>query len=243
MKTEIKTKLELGNVLVPVAIVILAASLFFSNGGFGEPKTVSVTGSAEKMVAPDKATVMISVETDGTSASSSQSANKAISDAVISSIKSLDVDKVETTSYSVQKRQEYEPLTGRYVDRGYRASHSISVETNSLDVVGSVIDAAVGSGANRVDNVVFSLSDMTEDRVREELLSEASMQAWGKASILSESLGSGVGGLRSVSESSFYVSPVYKGGFAELASADSATQVLPSEVQVTASVTAVFDLA
>ena len=42
---------------------------------------------------------------------------------------------------------------------GYRVSNILSIQTDNIDSAGNIIDAAVSSGANRVDTVSFQLSD------------------------------------------------------------------------------------
>jgi hypothetical protein len=39
---------------------------------------------------------------------------------------------------------------------GYRVSNLLSIQTEKIDSAGDIIDAAVSSGANRIDNVHFN---------------------------------------------------------------------------------------
>ena len=60
-------------------------------------------------------------------------------------------------------------------------SNILSIQTEKIDSAGSIIDSAVSSGANRVDNVSFQLSDDKMQRISDGLIAEAIEDATQKA--------------------------------------------------------------
>ena len=240
------------NILIPAAIVIVAIAVFFSGGtNIGSitvdndlTKTITTTGDTKISVAPDLVTVSFGVETEGETASESQSANSAISNKITSTISGFGIPSsdVKTTQLSVYPLREWNPETGEQIDAGFRTVHIITVETDRTDAVGELIDAAVGAGANRVDSIRFSLQEETEETLREELLDDAASEARGKADSIARGLGTTVLGVASASESSFGVSPVF--ARAEMFAMDEgATQVSEGEVEVSATVSVSFEIA
>ena len=57
----------------------------------------------------------------------------------------------------------------------------MSVQTDKVDSAGHIIDAAVSFGANRVDNVSFQLSDDTSQKISDDLIANAIIDATQKA--------------------------------------------------------------
>ena len=64
---------------------------------------------------------------------------------------------------------------------GYHVSNILSIQTDKIDSAGSIIDSAVSSGANRVDNVSFHLSDDKLQKVSDGLIADAIEDATQKA--------------------------------------------------------------
>ena len=49
----------------------------------------------------------------------------------------------------------------------------LSIQTEKIDSAGDIIDAAVSSGANRIDNVSFQLSDDKLEKISDDLIADA----------------------------------------------------------------------
>jgi hypothetical protein len=64
---------------------------------------------------------------------------------------------------------------------GYRVSNILSIQTDNIDSAGNIIDVAVSSGANRVDNVSFQLSDEKLQKIGDDLIADAINDATQKA--------------------------------------------------------------
>ena len=246
-------KTDTSKFLIPGAIVVVALAVFFSGGtNIGSitvdndlTKTITASGDAKVSVAPDLVTVSFGVETEGATASESQTANSLISNKITSTVSSFGIPSgdVKTTQLSVYPLREWNPETGEQIDAGFRTTHIITVETSKTEIAGELIDAVVKAGANRVDNIRFSLQEETEEQLRAELLDDAAKEARVKAESVARGLGTSVIGVSSASESSFGVSPFYARAESFAFDEGIATQVSQGEVEVSANVNVAFEIA
>jgi uncharacterized protein YggE len=109
---------------------------------------------------------------------------------------------------------------------------------------GQVIDAAIGAGANRVDAVVFFISQNRQQEIRDTLISDAIANAHQRANIAAEALGMTVSGVESATLNPIDF-PVFSVGVREssAAGADSISapiQILPGQQEVSTTVNVVF---
>ncbi len=228
-------------------LVLLAAALFFSLGerqivvsGDGSMNQVRVSGSAQKDVAPDKALVALGVSTEGKDAKQVQERSRAQMNQVMRALKDTGVrdDEIETTTYALYPFQEWDPLLGKSVDKGFRLDHTIMVTTTKLDGVGALVDAAVENGANTVQSIAFTLSDGKQRAVHAELLAKAAGDARERAAVIAESLGVALGKAVSVSELGF-VPPIF---YARSELAAEQTAISPRDVTVSVQVDVGFEI-
>ncbi|MFA5126152.1 MAG: SIMPL domain-containing protein [archaeon] len=217
-------------------------------GADGKPevKTMSVSGSVTKYVTPDKVDIVLSVETLDLSAQKSQSDNAVIADKVRKALSGIGVisSDIKTVSYSVNEDFEWNDYTRKSESIGYKTVNQIQVTLSDTAKAGTVVDAAVQAGANRVSSIAFGLSDKKELEVKKTALSEAATTAKTKAESIASGLGVSLGKVYSISESSYYYTPNYSSyEMAKDASAGSApTQVSAGDVEVTASVSVSFEI-
>jgi len=179
-----------------------------------EINDISVSGSAKLDVAPDEAQIFLRIETIADTAKEAQDKNSESASKVIASLK--DIGNIDTVGYHVEVVREWSSKTEKFVER------------------------AVSNGANNVDNIVFGLSKDKQKQVKDEVLSLAVKNAREKSQSLADGLGVGVGKVRSVSESSYDVIPLFAAR-AEM-SVDKSVPVQPSDVSVQADVRVVFEV-
>lgn len=164
-------------------------------------RTVSVQGECSVKVAPDRASVDVSVEKTAPDAAASVSFVSTKIDAARAEIAKLKLpDQVlETTHFSVYPHREWE--NNKSVMKGYRASQGLSVTTSQISKLGDVIAAATKAGLTTSGDFRPFLS--TEKRQAEYLkcLDVASKDALKKAQRLAESLNAKVGEVLTVQES------------------------------------------
>ncbi len=207
--------------------------------------TLYVSGSAVSSDNPDKVTISFSVETQDSSALVSQQQNAQITSAVRSALvaKGIASDDIETTGYSLYQEREYDPEYRRYIDKGFKTTHSMMVELSDISRAGEITDAAVSGGATTVGSVSFGLSDSRLEQLRLSALEAAAEDARKRADSIASGLGVSVSRVMSASEGYSY-SPVVR-GYALEDSAGSApsTEITPGDIRVTATVNVVFEIA
>ncbi|MBN1644616.1 SIMPL domain-containing protein [Candidatus Woesearchaeota archaeon] len=208
-----------------LAVVVVLSVLGFSaikpliqsTTGEGIPK-ISAQGDSELSIMPDEAIIRIKVETKEKTAKEAQDKNSEIMTVVQSALKRAGVasDDIESDQYNLYPYQEWDPVTRKSVQKGYRLYHTIKVTTSDLDKVGEFITVAVDAGADGVENVQFDLSDDKKAEVKKEALQQASQNAKEKAKAVADGLGVRLGELLSIQESSFNYGPVYRAMGAEM---------------------------
>lgn len=241
------------------ATSMVSASMPYYHGNYGGlASTISTSGTATTQVKPDKVSVTVGVETNGTTAQEATSKNADLMAQVIAALKGLGITdgQIATSNFNVYpvygynepvnvcKVMEGYPIPPEcYVNQeltGYRASNSVTV---TLDVQGSidagkVIDASVNAGANNVNGVYFFVSPDKQDEVRDSLTKEAIANARHRADVAAGAIGMKITGVQSVNLNDVYF-PVYSyyGGIAD---AQASTPIQPGEQQLTNTVSVVF---
>jgi uncharacterized protein YggE len=210
-------------------------------------RTASSTGSATASVSPDLVTVQFGVDTEAKTAQDAISSNSQMMNTVVSAVKNIGVskDEISTAGFSIYPVYEDsipDPKSGihKSILTGYRASNTLYVKTSKLSMAGNIIDSAVGAGANRVDNVSFSLSPEKEQSIQDDLLSKAVLNAKSRAEKAIDPLGQKIIGVKMVSLSEFNAPPppVYYGGIQSMA--EKSTPIFTSNQQVTTTVNITF---
>jgi uncharacterized protein YggE len=242
------------------AILIVSTAVFASldlsqQGAYGQQtsiipasreRTVSVTGSATGSVAPDLVTVQFGVDTEAKTAKDVITSNSQLMNDVVSAVQNSGVTKDEISTagfsiYPVYNDSVPDPSTGIHKTEltGYRASNTLYVKTTKLSLAGSIIDDAVGAGANRVDNILFSLSPDKQQSIQDDLLAKAVLNAKSRAEKAIDPLRQKIIGVKMVSLSEFNMSPVpmYYGA---MSMAGKATPVFAANQQVTTTVNVTF---
>jgi uncharacterized protein YggE len=227
-------------------------------GHAGTP-TVSTSGSASTKVQPDKFSVTVGVETNGTTAEEAAASNADLMDEVIAALRALGIseDQISTSNYSVYpvysvikdvnacRVMEGYPIPPEcysdHVITGYKASNSVTVtlDTDGQIGAGEVIDAAIVAGANNVHGVYFFVSQETQQEVRDSLIRDAIANARQRAEIAADAVGMEITGVLSVNLNDVYFPIFSRGGFDF---AEAATPILPGEQEVTNTVNVVFTM-
>ena len=112
-------------------------------------------------IAPNKAEIVIGVETSNKSAKIAADENKKISNNIQSKIKTLikedNGDYIKTSNYSLSPRTIYKD--GKSIFDKYVAVNTITVYTKDLNAVSKIVDTAVANGATNINDLNFSISD------------------------------------------------------------------------------------
>jgi len=242
-----KTRI-LAGVAVLAAVVLLAAAVArgpqaAASGEGGQPeRLIRVTGTGKVSVVPDMAVVNLAVEATGRTAGEAQDRASRAMDAVLRAVKGLGVAEkdVQTSRIGLyplyeESKPEREPGPPRVV--GFRAENGVRVVVRDLARVGAVVDAAVSAGANRVEGVLFQLSDPGPwwDRALELAVVDARRQA----ELAARAAGVEVRGVRSITVLGGSPAPVVRS--AQVYAAAGSVPVEPGVLELTASVEVVFE--
>jgi len=228
--------------ILAIGILILSGYVVYSSKAQAADATVDVSGSANLMADPDKVEIYFTVETNDNSANVSQTMNSEIMQEVRSALADLGLKAgdMETTSYYLYPVREYDK-NGTLVLMGYRTTHSIKVTLNDLEKTGAVADAAVGAGANRVDNIVFGLSDSKLEIMKQQAVNNSIDNAKQKAESMAAKMNVKLVKVKHFSES-YYYTPVYKGYDSISEMASSSTDITPGQVEISASVSVTYQI-
>lgn len=233
------------------------------NNDSAAPSTVSTSGTATTKVRPNQLSVAVGVETNATTAQEAVFLNANLTAQVILAVRGLGINEnqIETSSYILSPIYEYilplQPCIEIYPPPpgcetrqeiiGYRATNTVTA-TLDVDVdlnAGQVIDAAIVAGANRVDSIVFFISQERQQEIRDSLIRDAIANAHQRANIAAEALSMTISGVQSATLNPIDF-PIYSIGLREDAAAEAAdsvsapTPILPGQQEVSTTVNVVF---
>ena len=233
-------------VLLSVLLCVFAVSSATAQDD--DRSTVTVSGEGTVMAQPDQAVVRFGVTTRAETARQARSENATAAKSAMNAVRSLDVpeEKMRMESLRLQPRYEYDDEADERTLVGYEATRQVVVEMDRLEVLPQLVADVVESGANRLSNIDYQLSDRSS--FRNDALRKAAQAARGKAQLLAETLDARLGPVHSINEQSFdVVRPQPKAARVEMATASDAAQAEPEayaagEIEVSADVQVVFDL-
>jgi uncharacterized protein YggE len=212
-------------------------------------QTISVSGSATASSNPDTLVIVLGVESEAKTANESLSQNSNSLNSVISSLTNsgLSEDDIQTSNFSIYPMYDsIKDFNGNWqqVLTGYRVSNILSIQTDKIGSAGNIVDAAVSSGANRVDNVSFQLSDGKLQKISDDLIADAINDATQKAEKALVPLKQKIVGVKSVvihdNVVPYYDSPMRASfdGFAE--SSMKSAPIMSGDEEITTNVSVVF---
>ena len=206
-------------------------------------RTIQVSGSGEAHAAPDYGTLSLAIETYATTAAEAAASNAELAQKINQALaqKLGGQGKISTGGYSLYPEYSNTQSNERPKIEGYQAQNSITVETAKLDLIGPLIDAAIATGANRVNSLDFSLHD--NSKARNEAIADASRDAQQQAEALASSLGVKLGPIISATTESeprpIPMMPMAR--FGAMANASEApTPVNPGDITVPATVSLTY---
>ena len=184
-------------------------------------------------MAPDKATIVLGVETRARTPAAAASANADRMTAIRAALVRMGVAERDIATARYSLGLEY---TGRTPpDTHYVASNMVTVTTRQLDQVGRIIDTGLGAGANNINSLQYDLVDRTAAQA--EALGDAVTNARRQAEVMAAAAGGRLGDLIELGTQPGEYRPFYAGDMAMRMQANAApTPVSPGAVTVSASV-------
>ena len=246
MKTD--NKIWIG--IVIVAILAVAGYLYFNVG-----PVVSAQGVASVKAMPDEVSVNINVESRNTTAQLAQEANKQISEKLLAELVKTGYsrDELKFVNYQVYPEYDYGIDYKEQKIKGYVVSQSLVVKTKDVTKVPTIVDAVIKAGA-LVSYINFEISTEKQAEYKNKALEEASKDAMTKAQSIASGQGKRVGRLVSITNQDYgYQGPLNYYSRAESSTGGSvamdnsmalkaATNLAPSEQEITASISAQYKL-
>lgn len=175
------------------AILILAV-LFMTTSYSQEVKqipTINVSGEGKVKVAPDQASISISIETKGTKADDVKRENDKKMDAVLKFIKNSNIAKedYQTQRVSLNPNYDYEKKKHNYI-----ATQTVQILLKDLSKYDALMEGLVDEGINRIDNVEFKTSKLKElqSDARKLAVKDAKAKAEDFVSVLGQKVGKAI---------------------------------------------------
>jgi hypothetical protein len=238
---KIQTQIWLGIIIVVLLISFFGYQYFKSQEIIS---TITVAGSSELFYKPDQAKVWAGVSILKPNAQDAQNEANKIIDTMLKSLneKGITNNDIETDSINLYEDQTWTQSGSK--SNGWRATQTLKIKTKDLSKVGTIVDIAVKSGANQINNIEFTLTPEKELEYKKKAIEEATKSARTKAEAMAIGSGAKLGKVKSLSESNFYYTPynyAMKDNVGSAAVSESA-QVMPRDVTVTANVNVVYEI-
>jgi len=178
---------------VKKAILILVL-LFVAMSYAQEQKQIpmiSVSGEGKVKIAPDQASISVSIETKGTKADEVKKENDKKMDAILKFIKKFNIAKedFQTQRVSLNPNYDYEKKKHNYI-----ATQSVQILLKDLTKYDELMEGLVDEGINRIDNVEFQSSKMKElqSDARKLAIKDAKAKAEDFVSVLGQKVGKAI---------------------------------------------------
>lgn len=195
---------------------------------------ITVTGQGHASAQPDTAYETFTITSNARSGTQAASDNNARYESLLSKLQALGIAKtdIRTASYNLYFAQPPTEPSGFFVNR------SVSVTLHNLTQTGSVIDAAVAAGVTDVGGVSYGISDSRAMARR--ATGEAVADARAQADAMAQAAGLHITRVHSMQQG--YASlPQPAPMMRSTADVSPPTQIEPSSVQASASVTVVYE--
>jgi uncharacterized protein len=180
-----------------VAVAVLFLTSIAGAEDAGPAKVVRVTGTSEVKVVPDQAVIELGVESQDPSAAAAKDAEAAASRRILASLRANGIGEkdIQTNLLSLSPQASYR----KSVKVSYFvATQTFSVTVRDLSKLDTLLDALIKAGGNRIDSVVYGISDLR--KYRDQARDLAVKAAREKARALAQALGQEIGKAQAIEE-------------------------------------------
>jgi uncharacterized protein len=207
-----------------------------------QPRTLTVNAVGTVEREPEQGIVVLAVESEAANAQAAAAANAQRMSQLNAALRRANIAERSIRTISYELRPEYaREDRGQAAPRitGYRAINMVQVTVEDVARLGSIIDTAIGSGANRVANIRFQLRD--PQSAHNEALAIAMRNARVQAAALAEAAGEQLGPAMSIHTGGFMPPPMPM-AYTRAEAMDVATPIEGGTLTVQASVNVVYRL-
>ena len=215
------------------------------------PGTISVQGTGQVEVQPDRGIVTIGVITQATTAQTAAANNAITSNTVITALNGIGMNnsEIQTSYYNLYPQYSWSngvsTLTGYQVTNEFQITVFASGQTvQQLGTnIGHAIDTATANGATQIYGVEFTASSDTLQQARVTALREATLDASRQAHTIASALGVSITGVVSVTTNPGYPGPPCFEVCVFASASVTTTPILPPQsLTITSTVQATFSI-
>ncbi|HAH54490.1 MAG TPA: hypothetical protein DCM02_04190 [Flavobacterium sp.] len=175
-------------------VILIFALIFLANTYAQEQKQVpmiNVSGEGKVKVAPDQATISISIETKGIKAVDVKQDNDKKMDAILKFVKKSNIatEDFQTQRISLNPNYDYEKKKYSYI-----ATQTLQILLKDLSKYDALMEGLVNEGINRIDNVEFKSSKIfqLQSDARKLAMKDAKSKAEDFVSVLNQKVGKAI---------------------------------------------------
>ena len=156
-----------------------------------EVPVIHVSGEGKVKVAPDQVSISISIETKGTKSEEVKKENDIKMDAILKFIKMSNIAKEDFQTQRVSLNPNYDYIKKK---SNYVATQSVQIVLKDLSKYDELMEGLVNEGINRIDNVEFKSSKMTQlqSDARKLAVKDAKAKAEDFVSVLGQKVGKAI---------------------------------------------------
>ena len=160
---------------------------------------LATSGQGEAKVTPDRASVMVNVQSRAATAAAAAADNASRTRSVLDAIGKLGLSKeqLSTEGYTVYPEMQYDRNGGAPKVSGYVVTNTVRAETKRPEQAGAIVDAALGAGANMINGLSFYASSI--DEARRQAIAAAVASARADAEAMARAAGGSLGSLLELS--------------------------------------------
>ena len=173
---------------LPVALLLCVS---FVQPSFAQEKermlrTLTVSGRGVESIPTTLSQVNVGVEVQGKNVQEVQQEAARRSSAVVTLLKSRNVEKLQTTGINLNPVYSYNNNVQKI--NGYSATNTVSFRI-STDKTGTLLDDVVKAGATRIDGISFVASDDAISQAQKQALQKATADAQQQSNAVFSTLG------------------------------------------------------
>lgn len=163
------------------------------------PESITVVGTGKSIVAPDRFTFTLGVQTIAATVDEAVNENNSKVAAVIAALKKAGAEEknIQTSQFNIWPQQDYQE--GRLPRiLGYQVSNNITVRSTKIADAGKLLGVALSAGVNTSSGINFESSNpsagrdqglraaIEDARAKATLLAQAANRVLGKAIVITE---------------------------------------------------------
>jgi uncharacterized protein YggE len=224
-----------------IFVLILVLALSACGTAAAQPRSLSVSGNGTVYLTPDIAYIYIGVHNEEPAIATAVNSNNAQTQALVDALKNAGIAAVDiqTSNFSVYTTS-YDKATGQPTGTAYAVDNTVYVTVRDLTKLGTLLNTAVGAGANNINSITFDVADKTAAMAQARL--KAMDNARSLASELAKTAGVTLGQIQVVnySDNSPIAYNYGMGGGGGSAAPNQSVPIQPGLTQVTVTVSVTY---